>query len=44
MNPNSDELNAIREGVRALCAEFDAAYWRRIDEAKRLSRKPSSRH
>lgn len=30
MNPNSEELNAIREGVRALCAEFDAAYWRRL--------------
>ncbi|MGY1922224.1 hypothetical protein ACW9IF_25195, partial [Pseudomonas tolaasii] len=24
MNPNNnEELNAIREGVRALCAEFD---------------------
>jgi acyl-CoA dehydrogenase len=35
MNPYEDEdLNAIREGVRALCAEFDAAYWRRIDEEK----------
>lgn len=34
MNPNSEELNAIREGVRALCAEFDAAYWRRIDEQR----------
>src|SRR5471032_13937 len=35
MNPNdNEELNAIREGVRALCAEFDAAYWRRIDEQK----------
>src|SRR5476651_2805837 len=35
MNPNDNEdLNAIREGVRALCAEFDAAYWRRIDEQK----------
>ncbi|KAA6173360.1 acyl-CoA dehydrogenase family protein, partial [Pseudomonas veronii] len=35
MNPNDNEaLNAIREGVRALCAEFDAAYWRRIDEEK----------
>ena len=31
---NSEELNAIREGVRALCAEFDAAYWRKIDEEK----------
>ena len=35
MNPNdNEELNAIREGVRALCAEFDAAYWRKIDEEK----------
>ena len=35
MNPNTnEELNAIREGVRALCAEFDAAYWRKIDEEK----------
>ena len=35
MNPNDNEdLNAIREGVRALCAEFDAAYWRKIDEEK----------
>ena len=35
MNPNNNEdLNAIREGVRALCAGFDAAYWRRIDEEK----------
>ena len=35
MNPNrNEELNAIREGVRALCAEFDAAYWRRIDAEK----------
>ena len=31
---NSEELNAIREGVRALCAEFDAAYWRKVDEEK----------
>ncbi|VFT60071.1 acyl-CoA dehydrogenase family protein [Pseudomonas aeruginosa] len=38
MNPNSEELNAIREGVRALCAEFDAAYWRRIDEQRGFSR------
>ena len=35
MNPNdNEELNAIREGVRALCAEFDAAYWRKVDEEK----------
>ena len=31
---NSEELNAIREGVRALCAEFPAEYWRKIDEQK----------
>ncbi|HIQ45351.1 MAG TPA: acyl-CoA dehydrogenase [Pseudomonas oleovorans] len=31
---NNEELNAIREGVRALCAEFPAEYWRRIDEEK----------
>ncbi|MFI8981809.1 acyl-CoA dehydrogenase family protein [Ectopseudomonas khazarica] len=31
---NNEELNAIREGVRALCAEFPAEYWRKIDEEK----------
>ena len=32
MNPNhNEELNAIREGVRALCAQFPADYWRKID-------------
>ncbi len=39
---DNEELKAIREGVRALCAEFDAAYWRKIDEEK-ASPKPSSR-
>ncbi|WP_312723895.1 acyl-CoA dehydrogenase family protein, partial [Stutzerimonas nitrititolerans] len=35
MNPYlNDEYNAIREGVRALCAEFPAEYWRKIDEEK----------
>ena len=33
-NKSSEELNAIREGVRALCTGFDAGYWRRIDEEK----------
>ena len=33
-NTGSRTLNAIREGVRALCAEFDACYWRKIDEEK----------
>lgn len=39
---NNEELNAIREGVRALCAEFPAEYWRKIDEEKGFPR-PSSR-
>lgn len=39
---NNEELNAIREGVRALCAEFPAEYWRKIDE-ERASPRPSSR-
>ena len=35
MNPYlNEDYNAIREGVRALCAEFPAQYWRRIDEEK----------
>lgn len=35
MNPYlNDDYNAIREGVRALCAEFPAEYWRKIDEEK----------
>ncbi|MGH8708285.1 MAG: acyl-CoA dehydrogenase family protein [Burkholderiales bacterium] len=25
---------ALREGVRALCAQFDSAYWQKIDEAR----------
>jgi acyl-CoA dehydrogenase len=29
--PGHEEL---REGVRALCAQFDSAYWQRIDEAR----------
>nr|WP_297456665.1 acyl-CoA dehydrogenase family protein [uncultured Halomonas sp.] len=29
-----EALNAIREGVRSLCAQFDAAYWRGVDERK----------
>lgn len=34
INPYSEEMNAIREGVRALCAEFDSEYWREIDQVK----------
>lgn len=39
INPYSDEMNAIREGVQALCAEFDSQYWRDIDEAKAFPEK-----
>ncbi|MDX3904165.1 MAG: acyl-CoA dehydrogenase family protein [Pigmentiphaga sp.] len=28
-----DDYDDIREGVRALCAHYDSAYWRKIDEA-----------
>ncbi|HEN8797863.1 TPA: acyl-CoA/acyl-ACP dehydrogenase [Pseudomonas putida] len=31
---NNEELRAIREGVRALCGDFPAEYWRKIDEEK----------
>lgn len=31
---DTDSLNALRDGVRSLCAKFDDAYWRRIDECK----------
>ncbi|MFN3048408.1 MULTISPECIES: acyl-CoA dehydrogenase family protein [Pseudomonas] len=31
---NNEELNAIREGVRALCGDFPAEYCRKIDEEK----------
>jgi acyl-CoA dehydrogenase len=31
---DNEALNVIREGVRALCEQFDAAYWRKIDEEK----------
>ena len=34
MSSTPEELQAIREGVRALCAEFPSAYWREIDERK----------
>ena len=35
MNPYlNNDYNAIREGVRALCAEFPAEYWRKFDEQK----------
>ncbi len=31
---DSEALDAIRDGVRGLCANFDEAYWRAVDERK----------
>ncbi|CAM5246382.1 Acyl-CoA dehydrogenase OS=Stutzerimonas stutzeri OX=316 GN=E5834_20850 PE=3 SV=1 [Stutzerimonas stutzeri] len=45
MTPNkTEELSFIREGVRALCAEFPAEYWRRIDEEKGFPEDLRHRH
>lgn len=29
---NDEALNAIRDGVRSLCSNYDAEYWRKLDE------------
>jgi acyl-CoA dehydrogenase len=34
INPALEEFEEIREGVRGLCQNFDAAYWRGVDERK----------
>jgi acyl-CoA dehydrogenase len=34
INPALQEFEDIREGVRGLCQNFDAAYWRGVDERK----------
>lgn len=31
---DQDSLEAIRDGVRSLCANFDESYWREVDERK----------
>jgi len=33
-NHDNESLEAIRDGVRSLCAHFDDAYWRGVDERK----------
>jgi acyl-CoA dehydrogenase len=33
-NPLAPTNADLREGVRALCARFDGAYWRKVDEAR----------
>jgi acyl-CoA dehydrogenase len=32
--PTEDDHRDLRDAVRALCARFDGAYWRRVDEAR----------
>jgi acyl-CoA dehydrogenase len=32
--PTEGDHQELREAVRALCARFDGAYWRRVDEAR----------
>ena len=34
MFKNEEAINAIREGVRSLCANFGAEYWRGLDERR----------
>ena len=29
-----EDHDELREGVRALCRQFDGAYWRKVDEAR----------
>ena len=31
MNPSSEHISAIQEGVRDLCKEFDETYWLKLD-------------
>jgi acyl-CoA dehydrogenase len=32
--PTPEELDAIRDGVRKLCADYPGEYWRKLDEAR----------
>lgn len=32
--PGNDNYGELREGVRALCRQFDSAYWQKVDEAR----------
>ncbi|MGQ0525113.1 MAG: acyl-CoA dehydrogenase family protein [Betaproteobacteria bacterium] len=34
MTVSSEAYTEIREGVRALCSEFDSAYWQKVDEER----------
>jgi acyl-CoA dehydrogenase len=33
-SPVSDTHSELRAGVRALCSQFDSAYWQKVDEAR----------
>ena len=32
--PQDDPYRELREGVRSLCAQFDSAYWQKVDEER----------
>ena len=34
MTQHSEQYDAIRDGVRALCSEYGSAYWQGVDEAR----------
>ena len=33
-DPGGEDHGELREGVRALCRQFDSAYWQKVDEAR----------
>src|SRR3954462_10647359 len=34
LSPPDDPHSELRDGVRALCGQFDSAYWQKVDEAR----------
>ena len=34
MNLGQEGHNDLRDAVRALCSQYDSAYWQKIDEAR----------
>jgi acyl-CoA dehydrogenase len=34
LDSREDQHDELREGVRALCRQFDSAYWQKVDEAR----------
>ena len=37
INPNAEQYEEYRHGVRELCARFDSKYWQSVDEEPRIS-------